>query len=120
MKIFLQLIRYVAWFVAASFLIGLSVATAGPFGFEFGENVSIYQCPELPGNPGYYKCIKAPKPHSAFESYVLKASNSHGICWIKAIGRDINDNSFGSSTKAEVNNLASQLEKKYGSSEISR
>ena len=67
----------------------------GPFGLWMGMRVpdlgSSYQ--EI-GN-GLYRLEDVPTPHSAFEGYVLKVGPSAGLGWIKAVGKTIATNSYG-------------------------
>ncbi len=87
-------------------------AWAGPFGFDMGKSVSSYTC-EKQSPPGFYKCAPA-KPHSAFESYIVEATDKHGICWIKGVGKNISDNGYGFGTKQAVDDIATQLSQVYG------
>jgi hypothetical protein len=89
---------------------------AAGFGLEFGADPSSFDCSPAPSSPGDFLCSMPPKPHSAFETYAVKASPKHGICWIKGIGRDISDNRFGSATKSAVDEMAQTLNRLYGPS----
>ena len=91
-----------------------SKASAGALGMQSGEKPARYGCAAVPSNPGFDGCPPPPKPHSAFEDYVVKASEQVGICWIKGIGKDISDNGYGVGTRSVVVDLKSQLAKKYG------
>jgi hypothetical protein len=91
----------------------LAVAqTEGPFGFIIGTSIDAYDC-EDSGSSGLYNC-RANNPHPAFEAYGVKASPSHGICWIKAVGIDISDSGRGSSTKSKTDEIAAQIASAYG------
>ena len=64
-------------------------AMAGPFGLNMGMSLK-----EIGGKPkkianGKYEIVDIPKPHSAFESYIVQVSPKSGLCWIKAISKDI-------------------------------
>jgi hypothetical protein len=95
-------------------LITCGFANASGFGFQMGKAPSNYKCTAINAQPGAYSCSTAPKPHSAFESYILKASEKHGICWVKGVGRDIDDNGYGSNTKSAHAELVTLLSKPYG------
>ena len=100
-------------FIIITFPLFCTMSKAGGFGIELGKSPSEYGCQAMSGSIGYFSC-EAPKPHSAFEQYVVKASESHGICWIKGVGKDISDNGYGSSTLAKHAELKSVLSKAYG------
>lgn len=89
-------------------------SNAAGFGFKMGEAPESYSCDAIAASPGYYECA-APKPHSAFESYIISASKEHGICWVKGIGKNISDNGYGTHTKSAHENLETLLSKAYGS-----
>ena len=91
------------------------LSSAAGFGFKMGEAPATYSCDAMDALPGAYMCV-APKPHSAFESYVIKASEEHGICWVKGVGKDISDNGYGTNTKAAHEKLVILLSKPYGAS----
>ena len=94
---------------------GLVIQTsqAAGFGIEFGSSPNNYGCTSL-GEGGKYTCTDVPKPHSSFESYVIQASDQHGICWVKGVGKDISDNGYGTSTKRKLEELKASLERGYG------
>ena len=89
------------------------LSSAAGFGFQMGEAPTTYNCDALDARPGTYKCV-APKPHSSFESYVIEASEKHGICWVKGVGKDISDNGYGTNTQTEHEKLVTLLSKPYG------
>lgn len=87
----------------------------GPFGVEIGSDISRYaSCSPASSGNGMYTCNAVPKPHSAFESYVLQYAPSTGVCWIKAVGKDIKDNSRGGSTQRNTDEIARQIAINYG------
>lgn len=86
---------------------------AGPFGFDMGKQPSEYGCTSM-STPNMYKCNEAPKGHPAFEAYVLQATSKHGVCWIKAVGKNISDNGYGMSTKRAVDGFVEAFKKSYG------
>lgn len=94
-------------------VVASSMVNAGGFGVEFGQSPEKYGCADMAGHPGHFDCTP-PKPHSAFESYLVKASDEHGICWVKGIGKDISDNGYGTSTKNKYVELRELLIKAYG------
>ncbi len=90
-----------------------ALINASGFGIVMGTAPSKYNCESITGQTGLFTC-NAPKPHSAFETYAVRASESHGICWVKGIGKTISDNGYGTSTKTKLTELQSILSKAYG------
>lgn len=100
------------------FLIGYSFPALadGPFGVTMGSDIETYDC-EKGRRPGFYSCNSVPKPHADFESYIVRYTPSTGICWVKAIGLDIQSNSFGSGIRSAVDRVAEQISVSYGDAE---
>jgi hypothetical protein len=67
--------------------------------------------------PAKYKASSVPKPHSAFETYVLKMTPKHGLCWIKAIGPTIPTSVFGIELRSAFDSMEAKLTANYGKSE---
>jgi len=89
-------------------------AIAGPFGLKKGMSLNeIGGQPKKLGN-GVYKLTKVPKPHSAFEFYVVRVSTKEGLCFIKAVGKDISTNRYGVSLESEFELIEKKLEANYG------
>jgi len=86
---------------------------AGPFGFDMGKQASEYGCASM-STANMYKCSEAPKEHPAFESYILQSTPKHGVCWIKAVGKNISDNGYGMSTKSVVDGFVEAFKNSYG------
>lgn len=91
--------------------------TAGPFGLEMGMTLDEIDSDATEVSPGVYKLSKVPKPHSAFEAYAVKIGPKSGLCWIKAIGKDIETSVYGSSLKSEFKELGEKIAKVYGTGE---
>lgn len=89
----------------------------GPFGLEMGVKKDEYPCPLQELKPGWYKADEVPKPHSAFEYHVLQFSPCSGLSWIKAVGKTITTNDFGTSLQNAFDEMKEKLSKKYGESE---
>ena len=102
-------------FMAVSFGIVLTFnAVAGPFGLEMGMSLQ-----DIGGEPqtlsnGKYKLTKVPKPHSAFEAYGVQVAPKGGLCWIKAMGKNISTSSHGVELKSAFSGMKKKLEAKYG------
>ena len=99
------------------FLLFCSFLFAGPFGLDMGMSIKQIDPNAEEIAPYTYKIKSVPKPHSAFESYVVKVSPKCGLCWIKAIGKDISTSTYGIELKSSFYDLKERLEKVYGESE---
>jgi hypothetical protein len=91
-----------------------SSAIAGPFGLERGMSLK-----EIGGKPkkvahGKYKLTNVPKPYSAFEAYFVQVAPKAGLCWVKAIGKDVRTSSYGVELKNAFSVMEQKLEKAYG------
>lgn len=102
-------------------LIGLAIlailsetAIAGPFGLSMGMNKSDFKGKLKEIAPHKYTTNTVPKKHSAFETYVVKISPKSGLCYIKAIGKDISTNTYGVEVKSAFDSMESKLKKSYG------
>jgi hypothetical protein len=100
--------------ITISAIILASNAVAGPFGFEMGMTLKQIEGTPEKGPDGLYILNNAPKPYSAFKSYVLQVAPKAGLCMIKAIGKDISTNSYGFELKSEFNKMVERLEAIYG------
>lgn len=85
---------------------------AGPFGFEQGALPADYGCVKSKSE-GVYTC-DAPKPHPAFETYVVQAEEAVGICWVKGIGLTIATSGSGTSLRSKAEEIAGQIASTYG------
>jgi len=87
----------------------------GPFGVTMGTPISHYaSCERHPEQVGWYMCRSLPKSHASFEMYYIQAHPKIGVCFVKAIGKDIDRDARGEKTKAEIKKLALQIEQTYG------
>jgi len=87
---------------------------ARPFGLEKGMSLK-----DIGGNPeevgsGIYRLINAPKPHSAFEAYIIKVAPKGGLCWIKAVGKDMTTSSYGLELRNAFREMERKLATTYG------
>lgn len=99
--------------ITSSWLFAASVF-AGPFGLEMGMSLKeIGGKPEKIG-PGKYKITVVPKPHSAFQFYVVQVAPVGGLCYIKAMGNQIETSVYGSELKSDFSEMEGKLEKSYG------
>jgi hypothetical protein len=109
----------ITWIAAALVVIGnRGVAIAGPFGLEQGMTLQ-----QIGGNaqqlaPGKYKTTNVPKPHSAFDAYVLEIGPHSGLCWIKAIGKTVSTSVYGLELHSTFEDLKGRLTETYGSPDL--
>lgn len=91
---------------------------SGPFGLPMGATLTqlkvVDKLVPVPNVPGSYLVRAVPKPHGAFESYVLAISETSGLCKIAAIGKDIESSSFGTEIQSAFAALDQALQEKYG------
>ena len=62
---------------------------------------------------GKWRC-DVPRPHSAFDTYIVQGHPSTGVCWVKGMTPSIDTNSFGSQLRSKVDEIAAQLNEVYG------
>ncbi|CRI63934.1 conserved exported hypothetical protein [Thiocapsa sp. KS1] len=94
----------------------LGNAFAGPFGLDMGMSLKGLDEPEKLGH-GKYKIANPPKPHSAFEAYIVQVAPESGLCWIKAIGKNIRTSSYGFELQSAFNEMKGRLSGVYGEHE---
>jgi hypothetical protein len=86
----------------------------GPFGLSMGITLEqINEVHKQLSTEAYV--VSVPNPHSAFDEYIVKISQTHGLYWIKAIGKTINTNSHGVGLQVEFNRFYEKLVSLYGS-----
>lgn len=89
-----------------------------PFGLFFGMQLIDFQGEKpIEIAPFKYRIDAPPKPHPLFDFYVLQITPRNGLSWIKAIGKDIQTNSFGSSVATAFKEMEEKLKKAYGNAE---
>ena len=91
----------------------------GPFGLKMGLSIEetkslISGISKSEESEWIYHADTVPIPHSDFESYSLRFSQTNGLCKISAIGKDIKSGDSGSEIKSVFNSLDESLSKKYG------
>ncbi len=98
----------------------LSPPADGPFGLAKGLSVSDIEAmigtalPLVDGNQNLYSSTTAPKENAAFETYAMVISPVAGLCQIRAVGKDISANSFGSQIRTAYDGLQLSLTNVYG------
>jgi hypothetical protein len=84
---------------------------SGPFGLWMGMKLPDLSAPHEEVAPFKYRITSPPKPHSAFDSYVLQIAPVTGLSWIKAIGKTITTSSFGTDLIGKFDEMEQKLEK---------
>lgn len=99
------------------FLISVSVF-ASPFGLSKG--MTLEQVKEACGgrepvkiDDGLYYVVPT-KQHPYFERYIAWIDEKEGLNYLKAIGKDIDTNSYGFELMSKFNSLETSLSKTYG------
>lgn len=89
----------------------------GPFGLGLGMKLQDLNF-ELEEVANFkYRTTSVPKPHSAFESYILFITPINGLSWIKGIGKDIQTNAYGVELRLAFSSFKGRLENVYGNSD---
>ena len=86
----------------------------GPFGLRMGMSLAELEAEAIEVAPAKYRVSTVPKPHSAFESYVLQIAPVNGLAWIKAIGHTIPTSVYGLELKAAFEAMEKKLSATYG------
>lgn len=110
--------------VAATLILSILMAFPGaqedgPFGLSFGASREalvklVGPIKQTDAASGGMVVSSVPKPHPDFESYLVMASATHGLCKVTAVGETIQINSFGNQIKEKFTELASTIQAKYG------
>jgi hypothetical protein len=85
---------------------------SAPFGIQLFSDLSGFEILNDYGQAKYQ--ITAPSPHPLFENYIVQATPSQGIVWVKGNAAAKIIDAFGNAVRAEVDRIASQLSGKYG------
>jgi len=92
---------------------------AGPFGLEMGMRIEDIDSKAQKIKPGMYLITTVPKPHSSFGQYIVQVGPKTGLCWIKAIGKDINTSAYGNELRSAFIEMREKLAKSYGEGKTS-
>lgn len=88
-------------------------ATRLSFGLEITSNPK-----RLPGckseEPNMYMCDTVPRPHPAFESYLIYHVDGVGICAVTAMGVDVLTSRTGFDLRSAADSLMEQVTTQYG------
>ncbi|HAJ6649406.1 hypothetical protein U9X85_12565 [Escherichia coli] len=92
----------------------------GPFGLEAGltqkniEDMIGAKLKPLPDSVNLYTSDKLPKQNADFEMYGLLISPKAGLCQIRALGKNIDTDSYGLALKSKFEELSNSLSSLYG------
>jgi len=86
----------------------------GPFGLWRGMSTHEFEGNMEQIGPFKFKIESPPKPHSAFEFYVLQISPGAGLSWVKAVGTTIATSGFGTELQAAFESMEAKLINAYG------
>lgn len=79
-----------------------------------GMQLSDFAQPLRQVAPFMYALDVAPRPHPAFEFYVVQITPRAGLSWIKAVGHDINTSSYGIELQSAFEKMEEKLQAMYG------
>ena len=85
----------------------------GPFGFECGQKMESFSSSLREIAPFKFSISEVPKPHSAFDQYIGVITPTHGLTWLKAIGKTIVTNPFGVEVRSSFESMKEKLGKIY-------
>ena len=91
----------------------------GPFGFWAGMSKEDVNLPLEEIAAFKFSTASAPRPHSAFERYVLRITPNSGLSWIKALGPTLRTSPYGETLRASFETMSKKLAATYGPPEIS-
>ncbi|STR58387.1 Uncharacterised protein [Klebsiella pneumoniae] len=92
----------------------------GPFGLEAGlskkniEDMIGEELEPMANNVNLYTANSLPKMNAGFEAYGLLISPTVGLCQIRALGKDIDTDSYGFTIKSRFKELMESLSSIYG------
>lgn len=90
------------------------LATDGPFGVSMGMTKEMFKGHLTPAGNGIFIFNNPPKPHPQFEQYVVQISDKAGLCWIKAVGKDILTSRHGYQLQTNFDDFEKKLDERYG------
>jgi hypothetical protein len=86
----------------------------GPFGLSMGIPEDAFGTTLTKVATGKFLVDSVPRPNEAFKQYVLEIGKNSGLCWVKAIGKDVPTDSMGYGLKSKFGELEKVLSGKYG------
>jgi hypothetical protein len=86
----------------------------GPFGLWMEMKATDFEEPPNEIAPCMFQAPVVPKPHSAFERYIVQVSPGAGLSWVKAIGKTIETSDYGIELKLAFDDMEQKLTATYG------
>ena len=86
----------------------------GPFGLVMGMTEGMFNGTLNELKPGIFEVMDVPVPNSDFSNYIVHIGPRTGLCWIKAIGKQMPTNSFGHQLRSQFDDLEARLSERYG------
>ena len=86
----------------------------GPFGIAMGQSAEDLEGKET--KVGWYEISSVPKPHSMFNTVMVQATKSNGVCFVKGISDSFPSDSNGLAAIIQADKIKRQLDGKYGRS----
>jgi hypothetical protein len=86
----------------------------GPFGIKVGGSFAQVSNWDKLDKEGFFSSNSPPNPHPDFESVVVEAYSTSGVCTVRGVGRNNEGDGAGSAVQSQVEQLAKALETKYG------
>lgn len=92
-----------------------SLSHAEPFGLKMGVSSSDVRTVKDEGAPnGMFRFLDVGKPHPDYTTYIGQFSEKQGLCWVKAIGKDMPSEASGTQVKAGFDTERERLTELYG------
>jgi len=85
---------------------------SAPFGIELFSNLDDLERLSDLGQAKYE--VTATSPHPLFATYIVQATPSQGVVWIKANSAPKLVDAYGNALRGEVDRVAQQLANRYG------
>lgn len=63
---------------------------------------------------GMLRTESVPKPHPAFEAYIVQVGPTQGLCFVKGVGKDVETSVYGSELRTAYTKLRDQVAQSYG------
>ena len=106
--------------LASLILFFSSPAFSGPFGTSEGMTKSDLGITSSTKELGLYRyqLTDLPKTSRLFESYVVKVTPQHGLCYIKAVGVTVSSSRYGEGVRTVFDRVNTALSKKYTSGNL--
>ena len=89
-----------------------SQAIAGPFGVNEADPVSSLSVIKKIDDETFE--VNVPMPDPAFEGYTVKATVQNGVCRISGIGKNFENDMYGTQVRQKYEEFKAILSKKYG------